>query len=590
MNWLQLIFNQFNSVPELTQVLNNIWTLLPVKIQIPSYENVSVIKQIHEAIFKFYSYFSEMDKNLSVPVPTWITSLLNLDPFHMNVVESSTVNTSGSNVNITNVQDNLNPTRGANNNNMINLENTDNTVNSTDTTNTDNTNTINSTDNTNTVNDTNMEEKNMKETKTEDVIMKETKPESMKVKESHIRVFDERQTSKIKEHIMTEEDHRRIILGLPFEPEIIENPAEWSQDIFDSNTDKNVPSERFSSSSPTVVGDIPQTSAVAPDPNELTVTTPDYPNSGEMDYSDDEYYNDYTMKSTALESSDTNKIKPESTNIKDTTIADTKPRVVESFNSDKTWTWPPKNMESSVIHDVESTSLESSSIAKVESVTIENSNLDSVEPGLTDTTIEDQPKSRTIEKGKWPELQMHLIDTPVEKVKAVIMESRPYSTEPGPSNYWVTDSNPSASDLNSDPSKDLESSSNERKRVMDNSDSEPETARKTRTSKRSRFSDIPLAWGLYFQDGASPSFEGIVELHNRIMFYLVLILFGVSWVMLSIMTNFNKKNNPLVYRHLNHGTLIELIWTVGPALVLVAIAFPSFKLLYLMDKYFVLYF
>jgi len=35
---------------------------------------------------------------------------------------------------------------------------------------------------------------------------------------------------------------------------------------------------------------------------------------------------------------------------------------------------------------------------------------------------------------------------------------------------------------------------------------------------------------------------------------------------------------------LNHGTLIELIWTVGPALVLVAIAFPSFKLLYLMDE------
>jgi heme/copper-type cytochrome/quinol oxidase subunit 2 len=31
-------------------------------------------------------------------------------------------------------------------------------------------------------------------------------------------------------------------------------------------------------------------------------------------------------------------------------------------------------------------------------------------------------------------------------------------------------------------------------------------------------------------------------------------------------------------------TLIELIWTVGPALVLVAIAFPSFKLLYLMDE------
>ena len=42
--------------------------------------------------------------------------------------------------------------------------------------------------------------------------------------------------------------------------------------------------------------------------------------------------------------------------------------------------------------------------------------------------------------------------------------------------------------------------------------------------------DVPLVWGLYFQDGASPSFEGIVwDLHNRIMFYLVVILFGVSW-------------------------------------------------------------
>jgi cytochrome c oxidase subunit 2 len=93
-----------------------------------------------------------------------------------------------------------------------------------------------------------------------------------------------------------------------------------------------------------------------------------------------------------------------------------------------------------------------------------------------------------------------------------------------------------------------------------------------------------LAWGLYFQDGASPSFEGIVDLHNRIMFYLVFILFGVTWVMVSIMRNFNKNENKLVYRYLNHGTLIELIWTVGPALVLVAIAFPSFKLLYLMDN------
>lgn len=75
---------------------------------------------------------------------------------------------------------------------------------------------------------------------------------------------------------------------------------------------------------------------------------------------------------------------------------------------------------------------------------------------------------------------------------------------------------------------------------------------------RSKRADVPLAWGLYFQDGASPSFEGIVDLHNRIMFYLVIILFGVTWVMSSIMWNFNVKKNKLVYRYLNHGKYVPI--------------------------------
>jgi hypothetical protein len=77
-------------------------------------------------------------------------------------------------------------------------------------------------------------------------------------------------------------------------------------------------------------------------------------------------------------------------------------------------------------------------------------------------------------------------------------------------------------------------------------------------AKKPRLSDIPLVWGLYFQDGASPSFEGIVDLHNRIMFYLVVILFGVTWIMLSIMWNFNKSHNKLVYRYLNHGRFVPI--------------------------------
>jgi cytochrome c oxidase subunit 2 len=98
--------------------------------------------------------------------------------------------------------------------------------------------------------------------------------------------------------------------------------------------------------------------------------------------------------------------------------------------------------------------------------------------------------------------------------------------------------------------------------------------------------DAPEPWQIGFRDGASPAFEGITELHSSIFFYLVVILIGVVWMMGSIMVNFNSTNAPIVYKYANHGTLIELIWTITPALILIAIAFPSFKLLYLMDEVF----
>ena len=43
------------------------------------------------------------------------------------------------------------------------------------------------------------------------------------------------------------------------------------------------------------------------------------------------------------------------------------------------------------------------------------------------------------------------------------------------------------------------------------------------------YNDTPSPWGLYFQDSATPQMEGLVELHDNIMFYLVIILFvGVN--------------------------------------------------------------
>ena len=96
--------------------------------------------------------------------------------------------------------------------------------------------------------------------------------------------------------------------------------------------------------------------------------------------------------------------------------------------------------------------------------------------------------------------------------------------------------------------------------------------------------DAPTPWGIFFQDSATPQMEGIEELHNNIFFYLTIILFTVTWMMVSIIKSFLEKKNPISYKYMNHGTLIELIWTITPAIILILIAFPSFKLLYLMDE------
>ena len=96
--------------------------------------------------------------------------------------------------------------------------------------------------------------------------------------------------------------------------------------------------------------------------------------------------------------------------------------------------------------------------------------------------------------------------------------------------------------------------------------------------------DAPEPWQIGFQDSAAPGFTGIVELHNTLFFYIVIICVTVFWAIGNIIFTYNYKNNPIAHKYLNHGTLIELIWTITPALILIAIAFPSFRLLYLLDE------
>lgn len=98
------------------------------------------------------------------------------------------------------------------------------------------------------------------------------------------------------------------------------------------------------------------------------------------------------------------------------------------------------------------------------------------------------------------------------------------------------------------------------------------------------YNDAPQPWKLGFQDSASPAFTGIVELHNTIGFYLIVISVVVFWMLFIIIYNYKENKNPFPHKYLTHGTVLEIIWTITPALVLIAIAFPSFKLLYMMDE------
>ena len=98
------------------------------------------------------------------------------------------------------------------------------------------------------------------------------------------------------------------------------------------------------------------------------------------------------------------------------------------------------------------------------------------------------------------------------------------------------------------------------------------------------FNDAPQPWQIGFQDSATPGFSGIIELHNTIFFYLIVIFVAVFWVLASIIFYYNSNHSPLAHKYLTHGSFIETIWTITPALVLIGIAFPSFRLLYLLDE------
>ena len=96
---------------------------------------------------------------------------------------------------------------------------------------------------------------------------------------------------------------------------------------------------------------------------------------------------------------------------------------------------------------------------------------------------------------------------------------------------------------------------------------------------------FPLPWQLGMQPSASPVKENIAWLHNLLLVIITVITIFVLVLLVYVMVRFRASANPKPTRT-THNTLIEIIWTVVPTLILVVIAIPSFKLLYFMDRTF----
>lgn len=89
----------------------------------------------------------------------------------------------------------------------------------------------------------------------------------------------------------------------------------------------------------------------------------------------------------------------------------------------------------------------------------------------------------------------------------------------------------------------------------------------------------PTPWQMGFQASATPIMERITSFHGYLFWVCVIITLFVTALLGWCIFRFNEKANPEPSTT-SHNTTLEVVWTLVPVLILVAIAIPSFRLLY----------
>ena len=100
---------------------------------------------------------------------------------------------------------------------------------------------------------------------------------------------------------------------------------------------------------------------------------------------------------------------------------------------------------------------------------------------------------------------------------------------------------------------------------------------------RAAHAQVPRNWELGLQAPGSPSELAVQNLNDLLTWIISGIVAFVAVLMLYVMWRFNAKRHPVPTRT-THNTIIEILWTTIPVVILVVIAIPSFRLIYYQNK------
>lgn len=94
---------------------------------------------------------------------------------------------------------------------------------------------------------------------------------------------------------------------------------------------------------------------------------------------------------------------------------------------------------------------------------------------------------------------------------------------------------------------------------------------------------VPVDGALGLQHAVTPIMERITEFHTLLLWIIIPITLFVMGLLIYCMIRFNSKNNPVPSKT-SHNTLLEVVWTALPVVILIAISVFSFPLLYYQEE------